>query len=88
MKPHEIYALTPREYYILMHAQQERKFDQYDDMASSAMMIGKVRSAKKSITKTDLFKRPKSTEEDGDISQEAIEKQRNASEWLSNFNIS
>ncbi|MEK3813145.1 hypothetical protein [Bacillus sp. FSL R7-0685] len=56
-------------------------------MASLAMMIGKVRSAKKSIKQSDLFKRPKTADDEVDIPQEVIAKQQQASEWLSQFDI-
>ncbi|WFP01572.1 phage tail assembly chaperone [Bacillus subtilis] len=87
LKPDEVYALTPREYYLLIQAQQDKKFDQYDDLASLAMMIGKVRSAKKSIKQSDLFKRPKTADDEANIPQEVIAKQQQASEWLSQFDI-
>ncbi|MDF4197294.1 hypothetical protein ACFWA2_14155 [Bacillus subtilis] len=51
------------------------------------MMIGKVRSAKKSIKQSDLFKRPKTADDEADIPQEVIAKQQQASEWLSQFDI-
>ncbi|MGE9877975.1 hypothetical protein [Bacillus velezensis] len=51
------------------------------------MMIGKVRSAKKSIKQSELFTRPKTAEDEVDIPQEVIAKQHQASEWLSQFDI-
>jgi len=68
----------------MMRAQVERRYDEYEHMASMAMMTRQAYHAKK-LKQTDLFKRPL----DEDIAKDKAEEARNRSEytmkWLSQF---
>lgn len=49
--------MTPRELTMLMRAQTERQYDEYERMAYGAWMVENASRMKKPKT-TDLFKRP------------------------------
>lgn len=86
MKPAEVYSLTPRELTILMRAEQERRYDDYERMTTGALMNRQAYHAK-SLKPSDLFKRPLDTELAKKKAEELIEKTRHTSEWLSQFTI-
>lgn len=64
LKPSEVLSLTPREFTILMKAQQERQYDVYERMATEAMFVRQAYHAKK-LKPSELFKRPNGTEREG-----------------------
>jgi hypothetical protein len=86
LKPAEVYALTHREFTILLNAQRERQYDEFEREAMFAMMYESAHRAKRPKA-SDLFKRPKNGEKD-ERKLEAMAKQaEHASEWLSQFNF-
>ncbi|MGG3072178.1 phage tail assembly chaperone [Niallia circulans] len=82
--PEQVYDLTPKEFRLLLGAQMERKYDEYERQSHFAIMNLKAQNAKKSIKATDLFKRPADEKAEAEL-QEGIEKAKHASEWLSQF---
>lgn len=80
LKPAEVLSLTPRELTILMKAQTERQYDDYEHMAFEAIMRANASNATKRIKATDLFKRPSGKGRESKLSvkelREQIEKQQ------------
>ncbi|MBU8785667.1 hypothetical protein [Bacillus glycinifermentans] len=71
----------------MLDAEQERKYDRFEEHALTAMMIGKVNNARKRIKLSDLFKRPEKADVSTQKAENLYEKQQKASEWLSQFEI-
>jgi len=72
-----VLAKTPREFALMMAAQVERKYDEYERMAMQAMMM-RAAYHKEKLRQSDLFKRPaagaksEKTAEDVEGRQQAI----------------
>ncbi|WP_412677720.1 phage tail assembly chaperone [Bacillus swezeyi] len=86
-EPDEIRRLTPREFYVLLEAENERKYDRLEEYAISAMMNAKANNSKKRVKLSDLFKRPEQENAATKKVEDLYEKQKQASEWLSQFEI-
>jgi len=84
LRPSEIYLLTPREFTLLMMAQRERQYDEYERQSHFVIMDRKAQNTKKSIKASDLFKRPADEKAEAEL-QEGVEKAKHASEWLAQF---
>lgn len=78
--------MTPRQLVILMRAQQERKFDDYEREAFVAMMHENASRIKRPKV-SDLFKRPVDVELAEKKTKELVDKSRHASEWMSQFTL-
>ncbi|MHC8516770.1 hypothetical protein [Sporosarcina sp. ITBMC105] len=86
LKPFEVEQLTHREFEILMRAQQERQFDEYERMAFAAVMReGAHRSKRPKVG--DLFKRPVDAVAAEKKTADLLEKSRMASEWMAQFSL-
>lgn len=77
-------SYTPREFMIMLRAQQERKSDEYERMAHEALMNRQAQHAEK-LTLSDLYKRPVDEEVAQAKADELVDKSEYASEWLSQF---
>lgn len=86
LKPSEVEALTPREFHILMRAQQERQFDDYEREAFVAIMHENAARSKR-LKMSDLFKRPVDATLAKKKTQELAEKAKMASDWISQFTL-
>jgi hypothetical protein len=79
-----VYCLTHREFTLLLNAQRERQYDEFEREAMFAMMHESAHRAKRPKA-SDLFKRPKNGEKD-ERKLEAMAKQaEHASEWLAQW---
>ena len=67
--------MTPRELSILMQAETERRYDEYETMANQAMMIRAAYHAKR-LKQRDLFKRP-ATEAEKEGARERMQERIN-----------
>ncbi|MBO0602697.1 hypothetical protein I2483_13600 [Sporosarcina sp. E16_3] len=86
LKPQEVESLTPREFTILMRAQQERQFDEYERMAFASIMQESATRAKRPKA-SDLFKRPVDVDAAEKKVEDLLKKSRNASEWMEQFTL-
>lgn len=84
MDPEAILALTPREYAILMTANLERQYDDYEKYASQAMMM-RAAYHKEKLKPKDLFKRPTGDKAADKTSDDVRERQRRLLERLARF---
>lgn len=81
MSPVELESLTPREFSILMNAQVERQYDEYERKAVEAIMREAAHRAKRPKA-GDLFKRPSdSVAKREDLSEVKAETER-LNNWL------
>lgn len=69
-----------------MHANVEKKYDEYEDKANEAMMFRHAQNAKR-VKKSDLFKRPIDESKAEDKAEKMQEESEKASEWLSQFSL-
>ena len=83
LKPSEIYLLTPREFTLLMMAQRERQYDDYERQSHFIIMRENAHRAKRPKA-SDLYKRPADEKAEAKL-QEGAEKAQHASEWLAQF---
>jgi hypothetical protein len=83
LKPSEVYALTHREFMLLLKAQRERQYDEFEREAQFAIMYEKAHREKRPKS-TDLFKRP-ATEQDEQTLKQKAEQAKHAAEWLAQF---
>jgi hypothetical protein len=81
-----VYALTHREFTILLKAQRERQYDEFEREAMFVMMRESATRAKRPKA-SDLFKRPKLGEQDERKLEEQAKKAEHASEWLAQFDF-
>lgn len=86
MGPRDVDVITHRELAILMKAETESAFDNYEDMSMAALMNRQAYHAKK-LKATDLFKRPVDDVEAKNRQKDKIQQQRHAEEWLAQFEI-
>ena len=84
MQPSAILAMSPREFYIVMRADQERIFDVLQHEATVAIMHERA-SREKRPSADMLFKRPLDAELARERTDELLDKKRNANEWLAQF---
>ena len=78
-----ILSKTPREFSILMAAEVERKYDEYEMQASQAMMM-RAAYHKEKLRFKDLFKRPNNTDKER-TSDDVKRHQNEVLERLSRF---
>lgn len=82
MSPAEFYRTTPRELAILFRAQQQRRYDEYEQMAQGAIM-GEIAARNKRPKVTDLFERPTGKEESVETKVARLEENtRDTNDWL------
>lgn len=86
MSSHDVLSQTPREFAIMMRANVERKYDEYEDMAVQAMMHRQATNAKR-LKKDDLFKRPKDEVVEKNKADKLMKQSEHATEWLSQFSL-
>jgi len=79
----KVLSLTPREFTIMMAANVERTYDEYEKMAVQALMNRQGYHAKK-LKKSQLFKRP-SDIDTGKTADDVKERQRAIIERLERF---
>ncbi len=79
-----ILSYTPREFTILMHAQGERNYDEYERSAVEAIMWEIAHRAKRPKA-SDLFKRPKDSVSERNNLSEMKEETERLNDWLSNL---
>lgn len=84
LKPDEVYALTPREFSVLLNAQQERRYDELEREAHVSIMRESAHRSKRPKA-SDIFRRPKPGEEKR--LEKKAEQAKEAAEWLAQFNI-
>lgn len=84
LKPSDVYALTPREFNVLLKAQQERQYDGLEREAYVTIMRESAHRAKRPKA-SDLFRRPKPGEE-RKLAHKA-EQAEEAAAWLAQFDI-
>ena len=75
--------MTPREFTLLLKAQQERQYDEYEREAHIAIMHEAAHRATRPKA-SDLFKRPADGVTEENLRKQA-EKSKHAEEWLSQF---
>lgn len=87
LPPAQILAMTPREFAILMRAETERRYDEFEKLATVAMWNHAAYRAKR-LKKSDLFKRPKDDEQKERKSiQEMRQEVDEMNEWLSKLTV-
>jgi hypothetical protein len=86
LKPSEVYALTHREFSILLKAQRERQYDEFERQAMFVMMRESAHRAKRPKV-SDLFKRPRNGEQDERELEAKAEQAEHANEWLAQFDF-
>lgn len=79
-----ILSKTPREFSIMMSANVERVYDEYELRAVEAMMTRSAYHAKK-LKQSDLFKRPTDEEEAKKKAEESHDKKKVVMDWMSNI---
>lgn len=84
--PRDVDFMTHRELYVLLRAQNEATYDEYEHMAYGAMMNRQAYHAK-SLKFSDLFKRPLDVTEAKNRQRKLLEQQKHAEEWLAQFTI-
>lgn len=84
MDARKILDLTPREYAILMTANLERQYDEYERYASQAMMM-RAAYHKEKLKPKDLFKRPTGDKAADKSADDVRERQQRIMERLSKF---
>lgn len=84
MDARKILDLTPREYAILMTANLERQYDEYERYASQAMMM-RAAYHKEKLKPKDLFKRPSSDNQTEKTADDVRERQQRLLERLAKF---
>lgn len=82
LKPDEIYALMPREYTLLMHAETAHLQDTYEFEAQKALIREQAHRAK-SPKLSDLYRHPDRAK----VDEEKAEQARQANEWLAQFDL-
>ncbi|WP_412733872.1 phage tail assembly chaperone [Heyndrickxia sporothermodurans] len=85
LKPVEVYELTPREFALILTAQQKRRYDEYEREATLAIMRESAHRAKRPKA-SDLFKRPKDDADERKLMKKA-ELAEHQAEWLAQFAI-
>ncbi|MGF7528522.1 phage tail assembly chaperone [Bacillus paralicheniformis] len=86
MKPEDVYALTPREFHILIQAQTERNGDELERKAFEAIMREKAHR-EKNPKPSDLYKRDSADSPKKKTVEEMAEQAKHTAEWLSQFDI-
>ncbi|MBS4195327.1 hypothetical protein [Lederbergia citri] len=81
MPAERILSYTPREFMIMMQANVERHYDEYERMAIEAIMREGAHRAKKPKA-TDLFKRPKEGISNRNNLAEMKEETERLNDWL------
>jgi len=84
MSAPQVLSLTPREFAIEMRAHTESVYDEYERMATHAMMIRAAHHAKK-LKQSQLFKRPTGEEMTKRKTVEKRERTEETMRWLSQF---
>jgi len=83
MKAAEVLSCTPREFTIMLQAQNERQYDEFERMAQAAIMRERAHRAK-SPKASDLFKRPSANDRTNRVElSDMKEKTQQANAWLS-----
>jgi hypothetical protein len=80
----EVYALTHREFHILMKAQREQNYDHFEREAEFVIMREKAHRAKRPKA-SDLYKRPNNGHQDDRELELKVEQAKEAAAWLSQF---
>ena len=80
----QVLSKTPREFALMMAAQVERKYDEYERMAMQAMMM-RAAYHKEKLRQSDLFKRPTGEIKSDKTAEDIEERQRAIIERLSKF---
>lgn len=75
---------TPREFRIMVRAEQERIYDEYERMATSAVWR-EIAHRSKRIKPSDLFKRPTDAKADNAKLQNLREQTRMDNAWLASL---
>lgn len=86
LTPDKIESLTPREFTILMRAQNEKNSDDLEAKAYLALMIESAHRTKRPKL-SDLYKRPTDADKAKKKAEDLLKQNRHASEWLSQFNF-
>lgn len=76
-----VLSYTPREFTIMMQAQIERRYDEYERTAIEAIMYEAAHRAKRPKS-SDLFKRPKDSVADNNGLSEMKEETERLNGWL------
>lgn len=76
--------MTPRELAIEMHAHTEAVYDEYERMATQAMMVRAAHHAKK-LKQTDLFRRPVDGDRARNKAEESLRRTEETMKWLAQF---
>lgn len=77
--------MTPREFSILMKAQVERKYDDYEEMATMAIFTRQAYHREGRLGASDIFKRPVDGDTAKKTADEIKEKSDYTMRWLSQF---
>lgn len=80
----KVLSLTPRELTIMMRAEVERRYDEYEKFAHFAIMREKAHREKRPKA-SDLFKRPPDEEVAKNKTEDLLSKKEKTMEWLSQF---
>lgn len=83
MDSHAFLSKTPREFAIMLAAETERRYDEFEIMASNAMMM-RAAYHKEKLKQKDLYKRPSATKEER-TAEDIRSKQEEVIERLSRF---
>lgn len=76
--------MTHRELYILLRAQTEAVYDEYENMAFGALMMRQAYHAER-LKFSDLFKRPLDVVEAKNRQKELLEQRKHTEDWLGQF---
>ncbi|KMK75459.1 phage tail assembly chaperone [Alkalihalobacillus pseudalcaliphilus] len=82
LTPDKIYDMTPREFTLLIKAQEKRKQDERHETATYIIWLTKA-DREKQPKPTDLYTHPDIEAELGNKAEES----RNNADWLSQFNF-
>ena len=86
MGPREVDVITHRELYIMLRANNEAVYDNYEHMAYGALMNRQAHHAK-TLKFSDLFKRPIDVSEAKNRQKKLLEAQKHTEEWLGQFTL-
>ncbi|RQW19704.1 phage tail assembly chaperone [Bacillus sp. C1-1] len=84
LEPSIFYALTPREFVLLMDAELESIHDAMEREAQIALMHEQASRSKRPKV-ADLYKRPSSAKKEEHSIQESVKKAEKAKHWLQQF---
>lgn len=92
LPPYEVYRTTHRDLILILQANNERMHDQREEQAAYAIFnaVASRGKGKKGtmFTPAEIYSRDKVEEKPTETVEDILEQQKQAMEWLSNFNIS